>query len=271
MLVSPRAYGGNLPLKIFDYLAAGRPIVATDIPTHRTVLTEERAVLVAPRTDALAEGILAVLGDPARAGAWRTAARSYAQTHFGWSRFVDSVEAALRGGGAACQRRPSLSVDGPPDVRLGRHPGPQRRPDDRAPDPRRAGAGAGRAGRSRSSLVDDGSTDDTVGGGAGGGRARPRARAPRPAAAIRRWPGTAAPAPPPAIRSSSSTPTACPAPGWLARLLAGHEAGAAVVGGSLDLPAGLAADGPLRLLLRLVPRPLALARPARCPTTRPAT
>ena len=42
-----RAYGGNLPLKIFDYLAASRPIVATDIPTHRTVLTEERAVLEA--------------------------------------------------------------------------------------------------------------------------------------------------------------------------------------------------------------------------------
>lgn len=30
-----------------------------------------------------------------------------------------------------------------------------------------------------------------------------------------------------------------PAAGWLARLLAGHEAGAAVVGGSLDLPGGL--------------------------------
>ena len=33
--------------------------------------------------------------------------------------------------------------------------------------------------------------------------------------------------------------TACRRPGWLARLLAGHEAGAAVVGGSLDLPRGL--------------------------------
>ena len=93
VLVSPRAYGGNLPLKIFDYLAAGRPIVATDIPTHRTVLTEERAVLVDPASPALAAGILAVLGDPSRAGRLATAARTYAQTHFGWSRFVDSVDA----------------------------------------------------------------------------------------------------------------------------------------------------------------------------------
>jgi len=92
VLVSPRAYGGNLPLKVFDYLAAGRPIVATDIPTHRTVLAEDRAVLVAPQTEALAAGILAVLGDPARAQRLAAAARRYAQTHLGWSRFVDSVE-----------------------------------------------------------------------------------------------------------------------------------------------------------------------------------
>jgi glycosyltransferase involved in cell wall biosynthesis len=93
VLVSPRAYGGNLPLKIFDYLAAGRPIVATDIPTHRTVLAEDRAVLVAPRTEALAQGILAVLEEPARGRRLAAAARRYAQTHFGWSRFVHSVEA----------------------------------------------------------------------------------------------------------------------------------------------------------------------------------
>jgi len=93
VLVSPRAYGGNLPLKIFDYLAAGRPIVATDIPTHRTVLAEDRAVLVAPQTEALAAGILAVLTDPALARRLAEAARTYAQVHFGWSRFVHSVEA----------------------------------------------------------------------------------------------------------------------------------------------------------------------------------
>lgn len=92
VLVSPRAYGGNLPLKIFDYLAAGRPIVATDIPTHRTVLADDRAVLVAPETGAIARGILSLLEDPARAGRLAAAARQYARTHLGWRRFVDSVE-----------------------------------------------------------------------------------------------------------------------------------------------------------------------------------
>jgi glycosyltransferase involved in cell wall biosynthesis len=92
VLVSPRAYGGNLPLKIFDYLAAARPIVATDIPTHRTVLTEDRAMLVAARTEAIAEGILKVLNDPALARRLAGAAARYAETHFGWRGFVRCVD-----------------------------------------------------------------------------------------------------------------------------------------------------------------------------------
>ncbi len=92
VLVSPRAYGGNLPLKVFDYLAAGRPIVATDIPTHRTVLAEDRAVLVAPASGAIAEGILSLLRDPERAARIGRAARRYAREHLAWEAFVSSVE-----------------------------------------------------------------------------------------------------------------------------------------------------------------------------------
>jgi glycosyltransferase involved in cell wall biosynthesis len=91
VLVSPRSHGGNLPLKIFDYLAAGRPIVATDIPTHRTVLNGERAVLVAPESTALAGGIVSLLRDPARAARLADAARRYAEEHLGWSDFVESL------------------------------------------------------------------------------------------------------------------------------------------------------------------------------------
>ena len=91
VLVSPRSHGGNLPLKVFDYLAAGRPIVATDIPTHRSVLNEQRAVLVPPHTRGLAEGILSLLGDPERAARLAHAARAYAEEHLGWSSFVASL------------------------------------------------------------------------------------------------------------------------------------------------------------------------------------
>ena len=91
ILISPRAHGGNLPLKIFDYLAAGRPIVATDIPTHRSVLNDQRAVLVPPNTRGIADGILSVLNDPARAARLGHAARTFAEEHLGWSRFVGSL------------------------------------------------------------------------------------------------------------------------------------------------------------------------------------
>jgi glycosyltransferase involved in cell wall biosynthesis len=91
VLVSPRSFGGNLPLKVFDYLAAGRPIVATDIPTHRTLLTDERAVLVPPSSDGLAAGVVSLLCDGEKSAAIAEAAREYAVEHLGWGRFRQSV------------------------------------------------------------------------------------------------------------------------------------------------------------------------------------
>jgi glycosyltransferase involved in cell wall biosynthesis len=91
VLVSPRAFGGNLPLKIFDYLAAGRPIVATDISTHRSVLTGDTAVLVEPTAGALADGIVSILTHPSKGRELGKAARQYAFEHLGWSRFVRTV------------------------------------------------------------------------------------------------------------------------------------------------------------------------------------
>jgi glycosyltransferase involved in cell wall biosynthesis len=91
VLVSPRSHGGNLPLKVFDYLAAGRPIVATDIPTHRSVLNENLAMLVRPTTPALADGIVRLLRDPARAERLGQAGRRYAEEHLGWNTFVTGL------------------------------------------------------------------------------------------------------------------------------------------------------------------------------------
>ncbi len=91
VLVSPRAYGDNLPLKIFDYLAAGKPIVATDIPAHRSVLDEENALLTGAWSPELASGIVRVLRDRDLAGRLAAAARTRAEERFGWYSFVRSV------------------------------------------------------------------------------------------------------------------------------------------------------------------------------------
>jgi glycosyltransferase involved in cell wall biosynthesis len=58
------------PLKMFEYMASGTPIVATDLPSMREILRDgESAVLVEPdSSEALAQGIRRVLDDPALAG-----------------------------------------------------------------------------------------------------------------------------------------------------------------------------------------------------------
>lgn len=95
VLVSPRRYGENLPLKVLDYMAACRAIVATDIPAHRTVLTEDRAVLVAPDSRSLACGITSLLGDEERRRRLSGSARAFAEERFGWIRYVHSVREAF--------------------------------------------------------------------------------------------------------------------------------------------------------------------------------
>jgi glycosyltransferase involved in cell wall biosynthesis len=107
VLVSPRSYGDNLPLKIFGYLAAGRPIVATDLPAHRAVLDETRAVLTEPSAGALGQAIVDLLTHPDAAARLAAAASAYAAQRLGWQRFVDSVAGICEGVAARGSDRPT--------------------------------------------------------------------------------------------------------------------------------------------------------------------
>lgn len=74
LLVSPRILGSNTPMKIYSYLHSGKAIIATDLPTHRQVLTREIAYLCSP--DEFSEGLSRVMGDDAlRANLARSAFR----------------------------------------------------------------------------------------------------------------------------------------------------------------------------------------------------
>lgn len=95
VLVSPRVFGDNLPLKIVDYLASGRPIVATDIKAHRRVLSDDTAVLVEPTADALAAGITRLLQDPALQQTLTTRATAYFHQHPSEARFDRQVAGLL--------------------------------------------------------------------------------------------------------------------------------------------------------------------------------
>lgn len=63
ILLSPRTQGGNTPLKLYSYMAAGRPILATRLRTHTQVLDDSTALLVDPEPDAFARGLLRLTDD----------------------------------------------------------------------------------------------------------------------------------------------------------------------------------------------------------------
>ena len=61
VLVSPRSEGTNTPLKVYEQLASGIPLVATNIYSHTQVLTPEVAFLVDPTPEAVGKGIVQAL------------------------------------------------------------------------------------------------------------------------------------------------------------------------------------------------------------------
>lgn len=91
ILVSPRTAGDNLPLKLFEYLAAGKPIVATDNKHHRMVLREDRAVFCDSTSAGLASAINQLLDDPHKMECLGAAARIYSDERLGWKSFVKLV------------------------------------------------------------------------------------------------------------------------------------------------------------------------------------
>jgi glycosyltransferase involved in cell wall biosynthesis len=91
ILVSPRSYGDNFPLKVFDYLAAGKPVVATDIEAHRCVLDSELALLVPPDAVAMADAILRLVSDQDLRREFGQRSAAYAAQNLSWSSFTRLV------------------------------------------------------------------------------------------------------------------------------------------------------------------------------------
>lgn len=89
VLVSPRCHGTHVPLKLYTYLQAGKPILATEILSHTQVLTPDISCLVPPTAEGLAQGTLELLGNPHWARALGRAGRRLAQEHYSWTVFLE--------------------------------------------------------------------------------------------------------------------------------------------------------------------------------------
>ncbi|HWT46034.1 MAG TPA: glycosyltransferase family 4 protein [Vicinamibacterales bacterium] len=94
VLVSPRSLGTNTPLKIYQYLQAGKPIVATRLLTHTQVLDDDVAVLTEPTADAFGAGIVAALSDTERARGIGARARALAETKYSYEAYLSRTRQA---------------------------------------------------------------------------------------------------------------------------------------------------------------------------------
>jgi glycosyltransferase involved in cell wall biosynthesis len=94
VLVSPRSTGTNTPLKIYQYLRSGRPIVATDLRTHTQVLSPEIAFLGPATPDGFAAALLDAINDPARSAAVGARARQLAETKYSDAAYLAKTEQA---------------------------------------------------------------------------------------------------------------------------------------------------------------------------------
>jgi len=94
VLVSPRLQGENTPFKVYTYLASGKPLVATRLPTHTQVMDESIAVLVEPTAAGLAGGIRAVLADPVEAAKRAARGRALIERDYSPRRYAEKVARA---------------------------------------------------------------------------------------------------------------------------------------------------------------------------------
>jgi glycosyltransferase involved in cell wall biosynthesis len=81
------------PVKLFDCLAAGRPIVTTPRPETAAIVTDNEAGIVTTGDDAesLAHAITELVGDPERGRALGTNARAAAERDYDWRAIGDRL------------------------------------------------------------------------------------------------------------------------------------------------------------------------------------
>lgn len=91
ILVSPRSYGDNFPLKLFDYIAMGKPILATRIKAHTCVLDDRIAKLTDPTVEGLAAGMVDLLRHSGERARLSAAAATFAREHLSWESFKNLV------------------------------------------------------------------------------------------------------------------------------------------------------------------------------------
>lgn len=92
ILLSPRSTGSNTPLKLYSYLHAGKPILATSIRSHTQVLDSSISELVEPDVQAIVDGTCRLLSDPEFCDQLGRNAQEKAQRQYSYATFLALTE-----------------------------------------------------------------------------------------------------------------------------------------------------------------------------------
>lgn len=92
ILVTPRIEGNNTPLKIYEYLRSGKPIVATRHITHTQVLSDDVAVLTDINAASFADGLMAILKDDSQRKKIAGNARRLADEKYSYEVYVEKTK-----------------------------------------------------------------------------------------------------------------------------------------------------------------------------------
>lgn len=95
ILASPRRTGTNTPLKLYAQLASGKPLVATRIPAHTQILTDEICFLAEPEPNSFADAMIEALSDAERCRQVVEAAGEFYARQYSRQAYERKVQALL--------------------------------------------------------------------------------------------------------------------------------------------------------------------------------
>jgi glycosyltransferase involved in cell wall biosynthesis len=86
--------GETSPVKIFDYLACGKPVIASAIPSVSATFVQEAGIALVPPDDpdALAQAVLAILSDPGRQACMSTTGRRFVEQGHRWTHLTNRLK-----------------------------------------------------------------------------------------------------------------------------------------------------------------------------------
>jgi glycosyltransferase involved in cell wall biosynthesis len=92
------SYIDSLPIKMFEYMSAELPVVASDFPLWRQIVQDQRCGVCVDPTDAqaIAAAVQGVLADPTGAAAMGRAGRAAVLRHYHWPRAEAQLLALYR-------------------------------------------------------------------------------------------------------------------------------------------------------------------------------